>query len=86
MQRNDCGVIASFWDGAGLPFAESQGRVSLGGMTRTAIAVACSFLLALPAQAATSIALPDPSGLMLFSLGVVGVIVGRQASRKRPKD
>lgn len=55
-------------------------------MTRTAIAVASSFLLALPAQAATSVALPDPSGLMLFSLGVVGVIIGRQASRKRPKD
>ena len=56
-------------------------------MTRTLIVAACSLLLALPAEAATtSIALPDPSGLMLFSLGVVGVIVGRQASRKRPKD
>ena len=55
-------------------------------MTRTAIAVACSLLLALPAHAETSVALPDPSGLMLFSLGVIGVIVGRQASRKRPKD
>ena len=56
-------------------------------MIKTATAVISSLLLALPAQAATaSVALPDPSGLMLFSLGVVGVIVGRQASRKRPKD
>ncbi|MCC6827638.1 MAG: PEP-CTERM sorting domain-containing protein [Novosphingobium sp.] len=55
-------------------------------MIKPAIAIGLSLLLTAPAHAAGVVSLPDPSGLMLFSLGVVGVIVGRQASRKRPRD
>jgi hypothetical protein len=35
------------------------------------------------ALAATSSAVPEPSTLVLFGLGAVGVIVGRQGGRSR---
>ncbi len=38
-----------------------------------------------PALAGTSSAVPEPSTLMLFGLGVVGVIVGRRGGHK-PRD
>ncbi len=38
-----------------------------------------------PALAETSSAVPEPSTLMLFGLGVAGVIIGRSGGRK-PRD
>ena len=38
-----------------------------------------------PAHAANSFALPDPSGLTLFGLGVAGVVIGRYIASK-PRD
>lgn len=42
-----------------------------------------SFLAAAPAMAAGGIAIPEPSDLSLFALGVVGLLVGRHAARRR---
>ena len=36
------------------------------------------------AHAAGSIQIPEPTDLLLFSMGVLGLIVGRQAARKKP--
>jgi len=36
------------------------------------------------AQAAGSTVIPEPTDLVLFSMGVLGVIVGRQIARKKP--
>ncbi len=36
------------------------------------------------AHAAGSIQIPEPTDLLLFSMGVIGLIVGRQAAKKRP--
>lgn len=56
-------------------------------MIRTALAVGVSALLATPAYASGSIALPDPSGITLFSLGVAGLILGRRVvSGSKDKD
>ncbi len=43
-------------------------------------------ILAMPALAQGSISVPEPSNLALLALGVIGVVVGRQGSRKPPKD
>jgi len=40
--------------------------------------------LATPALAQSSIAIPEPSDAALFVIAVVGLIVGRQSSRRRP--
>jgi hypothetical protein len=50
--------------------------------------MACAVLLltlagATPALAGTSSAVPEPSSLVLFGLGAVGVIVGRRGGRSR---
>ena len=37
-----------------------------------------------PAVAASGIAIPEPSDPWLFALGVVGLLVGRRAARKKP--
>ena len=37
-----------------------------------------------PAAAAGGIDIPEPSDPWLFALGVVGLLVGRHASRKKP--
>ncbi len=50
-------------------------------------AAGLSALLATPAFAAEgSVALPEPSALLLLSLGVAGVAIGRRFSSKRPRD
>ncbi len=36
------------------------------------------------AQAAGSIAIPEPSDLLLFGMGVAGLVIGRRVARKRP--
>ena len=36
------------------------------------------------AQATGSTVIPEPTDLVLFSMGVLGLIVGRQVARKRP--
>ena len=41
-------------------------------------------LIASPAAAADWIAIPEPSDPWLFALGVVGLLVGRRAARKKP--
>jgi hypothetical protein len=44
-------------------------------------------LLSSPALASTgSVALPEPSALLLLSMGVAGVAIGRRFSSKRPRD
>jgi hypothetical protein len=44
-------------------------------------------LLVTPAVAASgSVALPEPSALLLLSMGVAGVAIGRRFSSKRPRD
>jgi hypothetical protein len=51
----------------------------------TAAALAASFVT--PALAAGgSVELPEPSALLLLSLGVAGVAIGRRFSSKRPRD
>jgi hypothetical protein len=39
-----------------------------------------------PALAQTGVQIPEPSDFALFALGVAGLIVGRQSSRRSPKD
>jgi hypothetical protein len=53
-----------------------------------ALASLCvGLVLAAPAHAAGTTALPDPGGLTLFSLGLAGLIFGRRiAARKRDDD
>lgn len=46
-------------------------------------AFAIGLVLSAPAHAANSVALPDPSGLTLFTLGVTGLIIGRRIASKR---
>jgi len=46
-------------------------------------ALALSILAAAPAMAAGGISIPEPSDLSLFALGVVGLLVGRHAARRR---
>lgn len=36
------------------------------------------------AHAAGATVIPEPTDLMLFSMGVLGLIVGRQIARKKP--
>ncbi|KHK90063.1 PEP-CTERM sorting domain-containing protein [Novosphingobium malaysiense] len=42
--------------------------------------------VAVPAHASVGTPLPEPSGLLLLSLGVAGVVVGRHMSSKRGRD
>ena len=50
-------------------------------------AVVLTAALATPASAAEgSVALPEPSALLLLSMGVAGVAIGRRFSSKRPRD
>lgn len=39
-----------------------------------------------PADASSGTAVPDPANWALFAMGVVGLIIGRQTSRKPPRD
>ena len=49
----------------------------------TALALAAA-LTASPAAAAGGIAIPEPSDPWLFALGVLGLLVGRHAARRKP--
>ncbi len=40
--------------------------------------------IAAPVLAQTSIAVPEPSDAALFVLAIVGLVVGRHSSRRRP--
>lgn len=51
-----------------------------------ALGAGASLALASPAWAQAIASIPEPTDLALFGLGVMGVIIGRQGSRKRPKD
>ena len=42
-----------------------------------------SILVAAPAMAAGGISIPEPSDLSLLALGVVGLLVGRHAAKRR---
>lgn len=37
-------------------------------------------------MAQSGIVLPEPSGLVLLGVGLAGLVIGRQASRKRGDD
>jgi hypothetical protein len=41
---------------------------------------------ATPAFAQTGIQIPEPSDVALFALGVAGLILGRQSSKRKPKE
>lgn len=50
------------------------------------IAAATLLLLVSPAQAGGGTAIPEPSNLALFAMGVAGVLIGRFGSRKRKRS
>ena len=57
----------------------------IGGLlSRIALAAGLLFGSSSAAYAADSIQIPEPTDLLLFSMGVLGLIVGRQAARKKP--
>lgn len=39
-----------------------------------------------PALASDGIAIPDPGGLTLLALGVLGVVIGRQSGKRPPRN
>jgi hypothetical protein len=39
-----------------------------------------------PALAKGWIAIPEPTDITLFALGVLGLIVGRRGARRKPRD
>ncbi len=43
-------------------------------------------LLAAPALAQGMASVPEPSNLALLAIGVIGVVLGRQGSRKPPAE
>ena len=49
-------------------------------------AAVLSLVLALPAYAQGTVALPEPSAMLLLGMGVAGVAIGRRFSSKRPRD
>ena len=49
------------------------------------IAAAALLLIASPALARGSAAIPEPSNWALFALGVAGVLIGRLGARKRKR-
>ncbi|MBW8784614.1 MAG: PEP-CTERM sorting domain-containing protein [Novosphingobium sp.] len=48
--------------------------------------LAVSFAAAAPALALGQASVPEPSDFTLFALGVLGLVLGRKGSRKRPPD
>lgn len=51
----------------------------------------CGFVIVLlfaatPAMASASSAVPEPNNLVLLGMGVAGLIMGRRAARRRPRD
>jgi hypothetical protein len=53
-------------------------------IVRTAALALATTLLASPAAAAGGIDIPEPSDPGLFALGVIGLLVGRHAARRKP--
>ena len=51
---------------------------------RFAVWALVASLTATPAAAAGWVDIPEPSDPWLFGLGVVGLLVGRRAARKKP--
>ena len=49
------------------------------------IALAALIASVAPAMAQTSVPIPEPTDLTLFTLAVIGLIIGRRSSRARPK-
>jgi hypothetical protein len=41
---------------------------------------------ATPAMASGSSAVPEPNNLVLLGMGVAGLVMGRRAAKRRPKD
>jgi hypothetical protein len=41
--------------------------------------------VASPALAQTAVAVPEPTSLLLFALGVAGVVIGHQHGHSRPQ-
>ena len=52
---------------------------------RLAVVVSTGLFAAAPVYAAGSVALPEPGTLTLLTLGVAGLVIGRQAARKPPE-
>ena len=48
--------------------------------------VATGLLSSVPAHAADAFALPDPSDISLFALGLAGLLIRRRIARKRSDD
>ncbi|WP_374409817.1 PEP-CTERM sorting domain-containing protein [Novosphingobium colocasiae] len=44
-----------------------------------------ALLTAVPAHASGGVVLPEPSSMLLFTLGTAGVVIGRKLSAKRPR-
>ena len=53
------------------------------GRLRNLLFAAAILVQAAPVHAAGSFALPDPSGVTLFTLGVAGLLIGRKFAGKR---
>ena len=50
---------------------------------RTGLTLLAIAFLTVPAQAWNGVQIPEPSNMALFGLGVLGVLVGRRAARRR---
>ncbi len=61
-----------------------QGRAMLGRSASFLLLAAFAASPALAQSAGTAI--PDPSGIALFGLGLAGVIIGRHFSRSKPDE
>jgi hypothetical protein len=64
-------------------FALTVAVSRIAPVLRLALAAIVSLPLAAPAHAAGTTALPDPSGVTLFTLGVAGLVLGRHFAGKR---
>lgn len=50
---------------------------------KASLAVAVTFFWAAPALAQAGIAIPEPSNLALFGIGLAGLVIGRQVAKRR---
>lgn len=61
----------------------SRSFLPLRTLVHISLTATASLLLAVPAYAADSVALPAPNGITLLALGLAGLIIGRRAASKR---